>query len=224
MDATERIGEIALIQVRNSAAGKEGFQFLRFGGYGSGLQQTVRNARSSHELAGRQNRYASGMPGREQRRAGAEAGYTGIRGMRLWHQKLIPYLDNKRILGQHRECCALRGGGWGRKHSVVDYVFRYEPARLYAYHVLVMDEMVRRGFNPDAIWYDRLYRGKNLPPFTFSATGSYGFLDRDVIIYPKHDDVYLAECLDNLSAKGAELVNGESLASMRVRLAAKKGI
>ena len=143
--------------------------------------------------------------------------------MRLWHQKLIPYLDDKRILGQHRECCALRGGGWGRKHSVVDYVFGHEPARLYAYHVLVMDEMTRRGFRPDALWYDRLYRGKNLSPFTLSETDSY-VLDWDVIIYPEHDDAYLAECLDNLAEKGAELANGESLASMRVRLAAEKGV
>lgn len=144
--------------------------------------------------------------------------------MRLWHQKLIPYLDSKRILGLHREIAALRGGGWGRKHSVVDYVFGYGPARLYAYHVLVMDEMIRRGFNPDLSWFNRLYRGKNLPSLTLSETGSYGFLDRDVIIYPEHDDAYLAECLDNLAAKGAELVNGESLASMRLRLTAEKGI
>lgn len=144
--------------------------------------------------------------------------------MRLWHQKLIPYLDDKRILGQHREVAALRGGGWGRKHSVVDYVFRHEPARLYAYHVLVMDEMIRRRFNPDVLWYDRLYRGKNLPSFTLSETGSYGFLDRDVIIYPEHNDIYLAECLDNLAAKGAELVNGESVDEMRLRLTVEKGI
>lgn len=144
--------------------------------------------------------------------------------MRLWHQKLIPYLDDKRILGLYREVSALRGGGWGRKHSVVDYVFRHEPARLYAYHLLVMDEMIERNFNPSGRWYDRLYRGKNLPPFTPGEMGSYGCLDRDVIVYLEHDDAYLAECLDNLAEKGAELVNGESLASMRVRLAAERGI
>lgn len=144
--------------------------------------------------------------------------------MRLWHQKLIHYLDDKRILGLHREVAALRGGGWGRKHSVVDYVFGYEPARLYAYHCLVMDEMVRRGFSPDVLWYNRLYRGKNLPPFTLSETGSYCFLGQDDIIYPEHDDAYLAECLDNLLAKGAELVNGQSLSSIRIRLAAENGV
>ena len=31
--------------------------------------------------------------------------------MRLWHQALIPYLPRQQLLGQHRECCALRGKG-----------------------------------------------------------------------------------------------------------------
>lgn len=143
--------------------------------------------------------------------------------MRLWHQKLIPYLDDKRILSLHREVAALRGGGWGRKHATVDYVFRHEPARLYAYHLLVMDEMTRRNFTVASPWFNRLYRGKVLPPFTLREAGAYLPGGADVI-YPEHDDGYLAECLDNLSAKGAELVNGESLASMRVRLAAEKGV
>lgn len=143
--------------------------------------------------------------------------------MRLWHQKLIPYLDDKRILGQHRECCALRGGGWGRKHATVDYVFRYKPARLYVYHLDVMNEMTKRGFRPSTSWYNRLYRGKKLRPFTLTEAGIYvGHVGE--IVYPEHDDRYLLECLDNLAAKSAELVNGESLASMRVRLAAEKGI
>jgi uncharacterized protein (TIGR02328 family) len=54
--------------------------------------------------------------------------------MRLWHYKLIPYLPRQQLLGQHRECCALRGMGWGRKHSTADYVFKYEVHRLFYYH------------------------------------------------------------------------------------------
>ena len=68
--------------------------------------------------------------------------------MRLWHQSLIPKLPRQQLLGQHRECCALRGRGWGRNHSVVNYVFEYSPARLVAYHYLVMNEMQERGYNP----------------------------------------------------------------------------
>ena len=39
--------------------------------------------------------------------------------MRLWHQDLIPKLPRPQLLGQHRECCALRGNGWGKKHATV---------------------------------------------------------------------------------------------------------
>ena len=35
--------------------------------------------------------------------------------MRLWHQGLIDKLPRQQLLGQHRECCALRGGGVGQK-------------------------------------------------------------------------------------------------------------
>ena len=64
--------------------------------------------------------------------------------MRLWHQNLIPLLPRQQLLGQHRECCALRGAGWGRKHSVVNYVFTHKPADLIAYHYLIMNEMEKR--------------------------------------------------------------------------------
>ena len=35
--------------------------------------------------------------------------------MRLWHQDLIKLLPREQLLGQNRECCALRGNGFGRK-------------------------------------------------------------------------------------------------------------
>lgn len=69
--------------------------------------------------------------------------------MRLWHQGLLPYLDRQRLLSQHRECCALRGRGWGRPHATVNYVFKNHFTKLVAYHWFVMDEMKRRGYNPD---------------------------------------------------------------------------
>lgn len=135
--------------------------------------------------------------------------------MRLWHQKLIWHLDGKRLLGQHRECCALRGRGWGKKHSVVDYVFRYGLAHLYEYHKLVMNEMIRRNYNVDDRWYDEAYRGRSLPPATMVEIGVYVPLvgpeshwASRFMIYPEHDDRYLKECLLNLKSKGAEL-NGE---------------
>ncbi|MFD1363279.1 pyrimidine dimer DNA glycosylase/endonuclease V [Lentibacillus salinarum] len=54
--------------------------------------------------------------------------------MRLWHESLIPILPRHQLLGQHWECCALRGNSWGKNHATVQYVFYYSPERLFLYH------------------------------------------------------------------------------------------
>ena len=133
--------------------------------------------------------------------------------MRLWHQSLISKLPRQQLLGQHRECCALRGKGWGRKHSVVDYVFKHDPDYLVAYHYLIMNEMKQRGYHPDETWYNSDWRGTTLGEHSGwtnpKAIGSYlirSQLNKDLItIYPEHNDEYLQECIDNLKAKGIEI-------------------
>ena len=131
--------------------------------------------------------------------------------MRLWHQSILSYLDRQRLLSQHRECCALRGKGWGKKHATVDYVFIHSPELLVAYHRLVMDEMERRGYHPDRIWDDPCWRG--------TALGrEEGWADADLvddqycyathkggIIYPEHNDDYLRECITLLKKKNAPI-------------------
>lgn len=131
--------------------------------------------------------------------------------MRLWHQKLIPYLPRQQLLGQHRECCALRGKGWGRKHATVDYVFTHEPEWLVAYHILVMEEMRHRGYAPDKQWYIAEYRGSTLGIETGWANQDivdYQFAyaaHKSGIIYPEHNREYLIECLENLKEKGVDM-------------------
>ena len=129
--------------------------------------------------------------------------------MRLWHEELIPYLPRQQLLGQHRECCALRGKGWGRKHATVDYVFTHNPALLVAYHYKVMDEMKRRGYNPDKIWLCCDYRGKELgytQPMEFCDGVMLNLcMNLNETIYPEHNEEYLEECLDNLKSKGIEI-------------------
>ena len=125
--------------------------------------------------------------------------------MRLWHEALISQLPRPQLLGQHRECCALRGNGWGRKHATVDYVFTQSPYRLYVYHLyaynrLIMEEMDDRGYNVNPEWLDKNYRGKTCPPY------------QDLVeekltspIYSEHDATYYGECLANLREKGIDL-------------------
>ena len=144
--------------------------------------------------------------------------------MRLWHQALIHYLDNKRLLGQHRECCALRGKGWTKKHSTIDYIKKYGLDHLYQYHLLVMNEMMtHRNFTVDGNWFIRTYRGKHLPSATLCEVGS--FVDcHDEPIYPEHDDAYLRECLLNLKSKNAKLANGASIDEWLVKLDLEEAI
>ncbi len=120
--------------------------------------------------------------------------------MRLWHEDLISHLPAGQLMGQHRECCALRGKGWGRRHSTVDYVFRHTPMKLYAYHMLIIDEMHKRGYKPDVLWEDPCYRGKLADAYEEAVPGNYSHP-----IYAEHDDAYMEECLANLRAKGIEI-------------------
>jgi len=120
--------------------------------------------------------------------------------MRLWHEKIISLLPKNQLLGQHRECCALRGNGWKRKHKTVDYVFSYSPYLLFRYHLLVMEEMEKRGYNVSEEWKDKNYRGK--------IAEKYIDLEEEVIedpIYKEHNNKYLDECIENLRNKGIQL-------------------
>lgn len=120
--------------------------------------------------------------------------------MRLWHEKLISYLPKNQLLGQHRECCALRGNGWGRKHKTVNYVFSYSPYYLYKYHLLVMNEMEKRGYSVYEEWKDKHYRGKK--------ANRYNDLKEvvaDYPIYKEHNQKYMDECIQNLLNKGIQL-------------------
>lgn len=121
--------------------------------------------------------------------------------MRLWHQDLISLLPRQQLLGQHRECCALRGAGWGRKHSIVNYVFVHSPNKLVAYHNFVMNEMENRGYHPDGIWRDPAWRGSKLG----KCEGWASTKEFVGLVYAEHNDEYLQECLDNLKSKGIEI-------------------
>ena len=134
--------------------------------------------------------------------------------MRLWHQKLLPYLDRQRLLSQHRECAALRGKGWGKKHATVDYVFKHNPARLVAYHHLVMNEMERRGYHPDTVWRSGAWRGATLGESAEdlwkkcrvdSVIYMLAAEKTGAMIYPEHNDEYLRECINLLKEKAAPM-------------------
>ena len=125
--------------------------------------------------------------------------------MRLWHEELISKLPTKQLLGQHRECCALRGLGWGKKHSVVDYVFTYSPLRLFLYHLKVMREMETRGYNVGSEWYRKEYRGKRSGPWLHQELSAICCPRGQTLVYQEHNNQYLEECIQNLKNKGIEV-------------------
>lgn len=125
--------------------------------------------------------------------------------MRLWHQSLIRKLPSPQLLGQHRECCALRGNAWAKKHSVVDYVFAHEPELLVAYHHILMHEMKRRGYRIELLWWDCCYRGKNSLPWAEFSEDIYQNALVRPFVYEEHDTDYYKECILNLKSKGIVL-------------------
>lgn len=133
--------------------------------------------------------------------------------MRLWPLAILDQLPRQQLLGQHRECCALRGKGWGRKHATVDYVFKYTLGHLYEYHCAVISEMIKRGYEVDAHWYSRLYRGNQIKTALLQEVGVYVRSAGDRI-YSEHDIHYLDECISNLAAKGVKIDRNRALTKM----------
>lgn len=125
--------------------------------------------------------------------------------MRLWHQSLIPLLPRQQLLGQHRECSALRGNGWGKKHATVNYVFEHHWYKLYMYHVLIMIEMALRGYNVNEKWIDYRYRGVKCEPREELSEEEISGICDNLLVYTEHDKDYLIECLSNLKEKGIDL-------------------
>ena len=128
--------------------------------------------------------------------------------MRLWHYKLLGHLSTQRLLGQHREVCALRGLGWGKKHSVVNYVFKHSYYKLYLYHMKLIFILTKRKtkkghkIKVDDKWLDPRYRGKSV------GYDMSDFTDKKITshVYCEHDERYLKECLENLRQKN-EIIN-----------------
>ena len=96
---------------------------------------------------------------------------------------------------------------------MVDYAFQYSPNKLVAYHYLIMNEMIARGYRPDKIWFDPHWRG--------SALGEdKDWCCQDIVddiyecngmIYDEHNDAYLKECIENLRAKDIDVTEMEKL-------------
>jgi uncharacterized protein (TIGR02328 family) len=125
--------------------------------------------------------------------------------MRLWHISLIPKLPSKKdykgapnqLGGQHTEIRMILGSikKHGRvNHKTVNYVNNYSLDRLYAYGLVVIDEMKKRGFNINPN-IEESYKTK------YALTIYDNYKNNNGGVYQEHDDSYLEECLENLRNK-----------------------
>lgn len=133
--------------------------------------------------------------------------------MRLWHSKLIPLLDGRRLCDLHMSCCNLRGNGWGKKNKNINYIYD-DPLgeeALAVYHKRVLTEMVSRGYRFDSQWWDAAYCGKNRPPRLINSWDlNAAYRRRDVPLQGHTLELYLKDISD-LKERGLdiELLCGE---------------
>ena len=130
--------------------------------------------------------------------------------MRLWHEKLISKLPRQQLLGQWRECIALLGNGWGKKHSTVDYIFKYPQSYLVAYTEIIYEEMILRGYKPNSEKiYEALRKRLTYNEIDNIMTNYYALtwdcFTNNTTIYPEHNEHYYQECIENLKSKGVNI-------------------
>lgn len=122
--------------------------------------------------------------------------------MRLWHIDLLTKLPQKQLCGQWRECAALMGNGWGRKHSVVNYVFTYPEEYLVAYSIYVMKEMLRRKYHPNhEVIFNSLLKRHTPADVITIVSKAEKLVENNSKLFNEHNEDYMMECLLNLKSK-----------------------
>ena len=126
--------------------------------------------------------------------------------MRLWHSKLIPLLDSRRLCDVHMSCCNLRGRGWGKRNVSINYLYD-DPLgeeALAVYHDLVLTEMKHRGFHFDETWFDTGYCGRNRPFRIIDVDGYDEAAKREVPLLGHTYRILLSDIMD-LKQRGLDI-------------------
>ena len=121
--------------------------------------------------------------------------------MRLWHIDLIQKLPRQQLLGQWRECIALLGNGWGKRHRTVNYVFKYPVETLVVYSFCVASEMFNRRYNANIELIEKAVKKRDKK----ISLELVKFYMNNKNLYEEHNDEYYKECIDNLKNKGVNI-------------------
>lgn len=117
--------------------------------------------------------------------------------MRLWHYKLLPYLDDFHIVSQWRELLAIKGAiekNGTPNHRLVNKVLDYSISDFKTYCVLVVDEMIKRKIKHSKEkrleiwnWHCKLFKND--------------LYESRPIYFGWHNNRYLTQCYFNLQEK-----------------------
>lgn len=118
--------------------------------------------------------------------------------MRLWHKELIPYLPQKQLVAQWRECCCIARNiaiDGTPNHILVNKIMDYPIGHFWFYTNCVIFEMKERGYNVDVEKFLKWYRKIENPLLHFET------YPEDEIYKDWHNDRYFKQCFYNLQEK-----------------------
>ena len=115
--------------------------------------------------------------------------------MKLWHYRFFNHLSKQRLQGLHKECCGMRGNGWGTNHYVVNYVWKYNYTALYFYHMFVITKLEEKNVNINELWKTLIYRGKKIGFVKLKDIPNNNLTE---FFFKEHNEEMLKENLHNL--------------------------
>lgn len=115
--------------------------------------------------------------------------------IRLWHYKLIPYLSQKQLVAQWRECCCIAkniADNGTPNHILVNKIMDYPLNHFYTYGLLIYNEMRKRNYKTNMNKFEKYFNGEN-GEVQIQSTGQ--------VFKDWHNTRYLRQCLYNLEEK-----------------------
>lgn len=123
--------------------------------------------------------------------------------MRLWHKNLIPYLPQKQLVAQWRECCAIARNIAVKgtpNHLLVNKILEFPSIHFFIYSSMVVEEMRNRDYKVSQRSLDNFQKNYD----SFKKNYDFfkdGRLEPNDIFSRWHNDRYLRQCLFNLQEK-----------------------
>lgn len=123
--------------------------------------------------------------------------------MRLWHYKLIPYLPQKQLIAQWRECCCVAKNiatNGTPNHLLVNKILNYSSIHFVYYTNLILEEMKKRGYKINEKSYISFCNHITIGQSWFNHCDDI-IINSNDLFKNWHNERYLHQCLMNLQEK-----------------------